>query len=287
MVLTFDVFLSMMAQGFIQRAFIIGIVVALLSSVLSVFIVLKRISLIGDGLAHTAFGGLALGYYLDLVPLWVAGVIVILGSIGITKVTRSSKISGDAAVAIFLQLGLASGIVLLSLARGFGFSLESLLFGSILLVSGDQILYAVIVLAATLIVVFIFFKELVYTIFDETQAKASGIKTWFFDYLISILAGMAIIVSIPIVGVLLISALLVLPAVTSMQVSSSFRQTVILSPVVGLLSVILGLCASVILDTASGATIVLVGLALFLLSVLIKRTFITKRYESVRTEGGT
>ena len=287
MVLTFDAFLSMMAQGFIQRAFIIGIVVAMLSSVLSIFIVLKRISLIGDGLAHTAFGGLALGYYLDLVPLWVAGVIVILGSIGITKVTRSSKISGDAAVAIFLQLGLASGIVLLSLARGFGFSLESLLFGSILLVSGDQILYAVIVLAATLIVVFIFFKELVYTIFDETQAKASGIKTWFFDYLISILAGMAIIVSIPIVGVLLISALLVLPAVTSMQVSSSFKQTVILSPVVGLLSVILGLCASVILDTASGATIVLVGLALFLLSVLIKRTFITKRYESVRTEGGT
>ena len=285
MVLTFDAFLSMMAQGFIQRAFIIGIVVAMLSSVLSVFIVLKRISLIGDGLAHTAFGGLALGYYLDLVPLWVAGVIVILGSIGITKVTRSSKISGDAAVAIFLQLGLASGIVLLSLARGFGFSLESLLFGSILLVSGDQILYAVIVLAATLIVVFIFFKELVYTIFDETQAKASGIKTWFFDYLISILAGMAIIVSIPIVGVLLISALLVLPAVTSMQVSSSFKQTVILSPVVGLLSVILGLWASVILDTASGATIVLVGLALFLLSVLIKRTFITKRYESVRTEG--
>ena len=287
MVLTFDAFLSMMAQGFIQRAFIIGIVVAMLSSVLSIFIVLKRISLIGDGLAHTAFGGLALGYYLDLVPLWVAGVIVILGSIGITKVTRSSKISGDAAVAIFLQLGLASGIVLLSLACGFGFSLESLLFGSILLVSGDQILYAVIVLAATLIVVFIFFKELVYTIFDETQAKASGIKTWFFDYLISILAGMAIIVSIPIVGVLLISALLVLPAVTSMQVSSSFKQTVILSPVVGLLSVILGLCASVILDTASGATIVLVGLALFLLSVLIKRTFITKRYESVRTEGGT
>ncbi|MGD0177188.1 MAG: metal ABC transporter permease [Candidatus Bathyarchaeia archaeon] len=285
MVLTFDAFLSMMAQGFIQRAFIIGIVVALLSSVLSIFIVLKRISLIGDGLAHTAFGGLALGYYLDLVPLWVAGVIVILGSIGITKVTRSSKISGDAAVAIFLQLGLASGIVLLSLARGFGFSLESLLFGSILLVSGDQILYAVIVLAATLIVVFIFFKELVYTIFDETQAKASGIKTWFFDYLISILAGMAIIVSIPIVGVLLISALLVLPAVTSMQVSSSFKQTVILSPVVGLLSVILGLWASVILDTASGATIVLVGLALFLLSVLIKRTFITKRYESVRREG--
>jgi zinc transport system permease protein len=287
MAITLDAFLSMLAQGFIQRAFIIGIVVALLSSVLSIFVVLKRISLIGDGLAHTSFGGLALGYYLDIFPLWVASVVVILGSIGITKVTRSSKISGDAAVAIFLQLGLASGIVLLSLARGFGINLESLLFGSILLVSVDQILYAGLVLAITLALVLIFFKELVYTTFDETQARASGIKTWFFDYLVSILAGMAIIVSIPIVGVLLISALLVLPAVTSTQISSSFKQTVILSPLFGLVSVILGLCASIILDTASGATIVLVGLVIFLLALSAKKAIRAKRYEPVRAEGGT
>ncbi|MGA2461228.1 MAG: metal ABC transporter permease [Candidatus Bathyarchaeia archaeon] len=286
MVITLDTFLLMLAQGFVQRAFIIGIVVAFLSSLLSIFIVLKRISLIGDGLAHTAFGGLALGYYLDILPLWVAGVVVILGSIGITKVTRSSKVSGDAAVAIFLQLGLASGIVLLSLSRGFGVNLESLLFGSILLVSIDQILSAVLALAITSALVLIFFKELVYTTFDETQAKAAGIKTWFFDYLVSILAGMAIIVSIPIVGVLLISALLVLPAVTSTQISGSFKQTVILSPLFGLLSVILGLCASIILDTASGATIVLVGLILFLISLFAKNVIIAKRYEARQVKLG-
>jgi len=286
MVITLDTFLLMLAQGFVQRAFIIGIVVAFLSSLLSIFIVLKRISLIGDGLAHTAFGGLALGYYLDILPLWVAGVVVILGSIGITKVTRSSKVSGDAAVAIFLQLGLASGIVLLSLSRGFGVNLESLLFGSILLVSIDQILSAVLALAITSALVLIFFKELVYTTFDETQAKAAGIKTWFFDYLVSILAGMAIIVSIPIVGVLLISALLILPAVTSTQISGSFKQTVILSPLFGLLSVILGLCASIILDTASGATIVLVGLILFLISLFAKNVIIAKRYEARQVKLG-
>lgn len=281
-----DAFFSMLSQGFIQRAFVIGIVVALLSSILSVFIVLKRISLIGDGLAHTAFGGLALGYYLDVFPLWVAGLVVILGSIGITKVTRSSRISGDAAVAIFLQLGLASGIMLLSLSRGYGLNLESLLFGSILLVSFDQILSAVVVLAITVVLVFVFFKELVYTTFDETQARASGIRTWFFDYLVSILAGMAIIVSIPIVGVLLISALLVLPAVTSTQISNSFKQTVILSPLFGLLSVILGLCASIILDTASGATIVLVGLAIFLVALVTRRVILAKRYELGQAEVG-
>ena len=243
---------------------------AFLSSLLSVFIVLRKVSLIGDGLAHTAFGGLALGYYLNLVPLWIAGGTVVLGSIGITRAMRS-KISGDAAVALFLQLGLASGIVLLSLARGFGVNLESLLFGSILLVSNDQIFYALLVLCTTLTFIFLFYKELVYSTFDEVQAKASGIRTSFFEYSIGILAGIAIIVSIPIVGVLLISALLVLPTITSIQLSNSLRQTLILSPIFGLLSVVLGLIASIILDTASGATIVLVGLAIFLFALTIKR----------------
>ncbi|MGD0550627.1 MAG: metal ABC transporter permease [Candidatus Bathyarchaeia archaeon] len=267
---TLDAFFTMMAQGFIQRAFVIGIIVALLSSILSVFIVLKRISLIGDGLAHTAFGGLALGYYLGFLPLWVAGGIVILGSIGITKAMRS-KVSGDAAVAVFLELGLASGIFLLSLARGYGINLESLLFGSILLVTFEQMLYALLVLGLTFAFVLVFYKELAYSTFDEVQARAAGIRTWFFDYSVGVFAGIAIIVSIPIVGVLLISALLVLPALTSVQISKSLRQTVLLSPVFGLLSVVLGLIASVITDTASGATIVLVGLAIFIVTLAVTR----------------
>lgn len=270
---TLDSFFSLLLAGFIQRAFIISIIIAILSSILSIFIVLKKISLIGDGLAHTAFGGLALGYFLGVVPLWVAGVVVVFGSLGITKAIRSTKISGDAAVAVFLQLGLASGIVLLSLARGFGINLESLLFGSVLLVSLDQIITALLILAVTLGVIFLFFKELVYVTFDETQARASGIKTWFFDYLISVLAGIVVIVSIPIVGVLLISALLVLPALTSIQVAGSFRQTVILSPIFGLITVIFGLFVSIILDAAPGGTIVLTGLAIFALVLITKRTW--------------
>jgi zinc transport system permease protein len=222
-------------------------------------------------LAHTAFGGLALGYYLNLIPLWVAGVVVVLGSIGITKAIRSTKISGDAAVAVFLQLGLAAGIVLLSLARGFGVNLESILFGSILLVNSDQIIAALIIVVITLGMIFVFFKELVYVTFDETQARASGIKTWFFDYLISVLAAIVVIVAIPIVGVLLISALLVLPALTSIQLAKSFRQTVILSPVIGLITVISGLLVSIVIDAAPGATIVLTGLAILAIAIIAKR----------------
>ena len=254
--------LELLRAGFIQRAFLISIIIAVLCSILSIFIVLKKISLIGDGLAHTAFGGLALGYYVGLIPLWVAGVTVVLGSIGITKAMRSTKISSDAAVAVFLQLGLAAGIVLLSVARGFGINLESLLFGSVLLVDVDQIITAAVIAAITLGLIFLFFKELVYVTFDETQARAAGIKTWFFDYLISVLAGIVVIVAIPIVGVLLISALLVLPALISTQVAKSFRQTVILSPIMGVITVTLGLLISIIIDAAPGGTIVLTGLAI-------------------------
>lgn len=278
-----DSLLTLLQAGFIQRAFMISIIIAVLSSVLSIFIVLKRISLIGDGLAHTAFGGLALGYYLNIIPLWAAGVTVVLGSLGITKAMRSTKISGDAAVAVFLQLGLAAGIVLISVARGFGINLESLLFGSVLLVNLDQIIGALIVAAITLGVISMFFKELVYVTFDETQAKAAGIRTWFFDYLISVLAGIVVIVAIPIVGVLLISALLVLPALTSTQLSKSFRQTVILSPIIGLITVVSGLFISILIDAAPGGTIVLTGLAILGIIFAAKRiqSFIKNR---TRTE---
>jgi len=268
--ITLDV-LSLLQAPFIQRAFIISIIIAILSSILSIFIVLKKISLIGDGLSHTAFGGLALGYYLSVFPLWIAGITVVLGSIGINKALRSTKISGDAAVAVFLQLGLAGGITLLSLARGFGVNLESLLFGSILIVNMDQIITAAFVAAISLSIIFLFFKEMVYITFDETQARAAGIKTWVFDYLLSILAGVVVIIAIPIVGVLLISALLVLPALISTQVTKSFKQTVILSPIIGLITVVLGILLSVVIDAAPGGTIVLTGLAILSIVFISKK----------------
>jgi zinc transport system permease protein len=276
MMIILDSLLSLLQAGFVQRAFIISVIIAVLCSVLSIFIVLKKISLIGDGLAHTAFGGIALGYYLNFIPLWVAGITVVLGSLGITKAIRSTKISSDAAVAVFLQLGLAGGIVLISVARGFGISLESLLFGSVLLVDYGQITMALAIAAITLGIIFLFFKELVYVTFDETQAKASGIRTWFFDYLISVLSGIVVIVAIPIVGILLISSLLVLPALASTQIAKSFRQTIILSPIIGLLTVTIGLLLSLIIDSAPGGTIVITGIVILAIAFASKKIRGTK-----------
>jgi zinc transport system permease protein len=266
-----DQVFSLLSYGFVQRAFLIGVLVALLCSLLSVFIVLKNVSLIGDGLAHTAFGGLAIGYYIGFVPLWTAGIFVVLGSMGITKVSRSAKIPSDAAVAVFLTLGLASGILFLGLGRGFGINLESLLFGSILFANVEQILIAAIILIVATISILFAEGKLVYTTFSESQAQAAGIRTEVFDYLVSILTGVAVIVSIPIAGILLIAALLVLPGLTSIQVARSFRQTMILSPVFGLASVVLGIFISLILDVAPGATIVLSGLGILLAVVAFRK----------------
>jgi zinc transport system permease protein len=254
---------SFLNQPFIQRAFAIGIIIAVTTSVLSVFVVLKRVSLLGDGLAHSTYGGLALGFYLGLPPLWVGSAVAVLSALGITKSQRTKKIPGDAAVALFLVLGLGGGTVLISLSRGYGFKLESLLFGSILLVTPEQIYAALVFLVLVLSVVFALFKELAFITFDETQAMAAGMRTWLYDYLFSVLAGITVIISVPVVGVLLIAALLVLPGLTGLQISRSLRQSVTLSLLFGVLSVILGLVGSIILDTASGAMIVIAALAVF------------------------
>jgi zinc transport system permease protein len=256
--------IQFLAQPFIQRAFIIGIIIAVLTSILSVFVVLKRVSLLGDGLAHSSYGGLALGLYLGIPPLWGGAVVAVLASLGITKSQRTRKIPPDAAVALFLVLGLGFGTVLIILSHAYGFNLESLLFGSILLVTPLQIYQALAVLVVALAVVFAIFKELVFVTFDETQARAAGVRTWVYDYLFSIIAGVSVIISVPVVGVLLIAALLVLPGLTSLQVSRSFRQTVVLSVIIGILSVVLGLLGSIVLDTASGAMIVIASLGVFI-----------------------
>jgi zinc transport system permease protein len=256
--------ISFLNQPFIQRAFAIGIIIAVISSVLSVFVVLKKVSLLGDGLAHASYGGLALGLYIGVPPFWVGSVVAVLSALGITKSQRTKRIPGDAAVALFLVLGLGAGTVLISLSRSYGFNLESLLFGSILLVTPEQIYEALLFLMLALSLVVILFKELAFITFDETQAMAAGIRTWVYDYLFSVLTGVAVIISIPVVGVLLVAALLVLPGLASLQVSRSLRQSMFVSVAFGVLSVILGMLGSIILDTASGAMIVIAALGIFL-----------------------
>ena len=256
--------------GFIQRALISGIAVAVSCSVIGLFLVLRRQSLYGDALSHVAFGGIAIGLFTNVYPIWTAFAVSILASLGITKLKQSTNIPGDSAVAVLLSAGLATGVVLIGLSGGFSLDLYSFLFGSILLISyNDQLM----ILALSLIVLAIMYKiyrKLMYIAFDEEQAKVSGIDVIKLNYLFIVLASVTVITSVRLVGVLLISSLIVIPNITAMMFGKGFKKTLLISIFTAVLSVIGGIVISYVMNLAPGGTIVIISVAVFLAVISTK-----------------
>ena len=196
--------------GFMQRALVSGIAVAISCSVIGLFLVLRRQSLYGDALSHVAFGGIAVGLFANISPIWMAFIVSILASLGITKLRQSAKISADSAVAVLLSSGLAIGVVLIGLAGGFSLDLYSFLFGSILLISSQDQTMILTITAIVLIIMYKIYRKLMYIAFDEEQANVSGIDVAKLNYLFIVLASVTVITSLRLVGVLLISSLIVI-----------------------------------------------------------------------------
>jgi zinc transport system permease protein len=262
--------LEILSYEFMQRAIIAGVLIALTAPVVGIFMVLKRMSLIGDTLAHTAFAGVALGTFLNVLPLWSSLIVTVLSAVGIVKTKQSAKISGDAVLAVFFSMGLALGIVLLSLST-VSFNVTSLLFGSILLVGWDDLLVILIISASVLVSVFLLYKELFYVTLDEDLAKASGLSVTKYNYLLTILTGVMVVASLRIVGALLVPALLVIPALAAMQISRSFKQTFFLAIAFALISVLAGIFLSVYVSVPPGGTIVLTSIVIFVVTLYSKR----------------
>ena len=187
--------------GFMQRALITGLAVAVTCSVIGLFLVLRRQSLFGDAISHVAFGGIAIGLFINLYPIWTAFIVSIFGALGITKLRESTKIPPDSAIAVLLTSGLAVGVVLIGLAGGFTLDLYSFLFGSILLVSPQDTLTILVLSAAVLSIISVIYRKLLYVTFDEQQAKVSGIQVTNLNYLFIVLASITVITSIRLVGV--------------------------------------------------------------------------------------
>jgi len=205
--------LEILSYGFMQRAIISGIAIAILCSVVGLFLVLRRYSLFGDAIAHSSFGGIALGLMVGVYPLWTAYAVSLGSALVITRIRNRFKISGDASVAVLLSAGIAIGLVLISLSGGFTIDIFSFLFGSILLVSTNDTILILGLTGVILVVILLLYRQLVYSTFNEEQAKVSGIPVEKINYLIVFLAGITVITSIQLVGILLISALFVIPNV--------------------------------------------------------------------------
>lgn len=256
--------LEILEAGFIQRSLITGIAVAVVCSAVGLFLVLRRHSLFGDALSHMAFGGIAVGLFTNIYPIWTAIIVSVLAALGMTKLRQSTKVPPDAAVAVLLSSGLALGIVLVSISGGFSVDLFSFLFGSILLVSPDEVYMILGLSAGIMAILLLFYRKFMYIAFDEEQAKVSGLQVSKLNYLFIVLASITVIASIRLVGILLISSLIVIPNITAMLFGKGFKKTALISGMIGVFSVVAGVLISYEANIATGGTIVLVLVMTFL-----------------------
>ena len=274
--------LDILQFAFVQRALVTGIAVAIICSALGLFLVLRRHSLFGDALSHVAFGGIAIGLFTNVYPIWTAIVVSVLAALGMTKLRESARIPPDATVAVLLSAGLAFGVVLISISEErLSVDLFSFLFGSILLVSTDEVLIILALSAGIMAILIPLYKRFMYITFDEDQAKVSGLAVSKLNYLFIVLASIAVITSIRLVGILLISSLIVLPNITAMLLGKGFRKTAVISASMAASSVVAGILISYAANIATGGTIVLVLVVMFLATLGITR--IQKRTTQVES----
>ncbi|MBI5817121.1 MAG: metal ABC transporter permease [Candidatus Yonathbacteria bacterium] len=254
---------------FMVRAFAAGLAIAVVAPVIGMFLVVRRYSLMADTLAHVSLAGVAIGLLLGLNPVITAIIASIIASIGIERLRTTKRMLGESVLALFLSGSLAIAVILLSLAKGFNMNLFSYLFGSISVVSPLD-LYLTLGLAVLLILVVKFlYKEFFFLSFDTDLARASGVRTKTLALILTALAAVTVSLSIRVVGVLLIGALMVIPVISAMQFGRGFRNTMLISIVFSVISVISGLFLSFYWNIASGGAIVVVALVIFLLSLLL------------------
>jgi len=254
---------------FMQRALIAGTLVGFLSSYYGVFIVQRGLGFLGSGLAHAAFGGVALGLLLNQEPLWIAVPFTVFVAVGITYVKDKTNLGGDTTIGIFFSVSMALGIIFIFLKRQYTSDAFTYLFGSILSVTLVDIIVPAILILITLLLS-PFWKRWAYSSFDRELAQSDRIPVQLDDYLLSVLIAVTIVVSIKVVGIVLIAAFLVIPPATSRLMNKSFSKMTFVSIIIGVFTAIIGLWISYYLDVPSGATIILIQAALFFLVMIFK-----------------
>ncbi len=263
--------LEMFEYEFMQRAFVAGILIAILASVSGIFIVLKRYSMMSETLAHSALVGVAVGLVAGFNPLWMAVVVAVSSAWLIEYLRASFSLYSDSILAIILSGSLAIAVIIVSLGGAFNNSLFSYLFGSVLSVSNDDLIAIIVFGSIALALLLVFSKELYFIAYDEEVARVSGIRVKMLNFLLVTVVAIVIALSIRVVGSLLIGALMVIPTVSALQYRVGFLQTSLISLFFALFSVSLGMTLSFHFSLPSGATIVLCVLVIFILSLIVNK----------------
>lgn len=258
-----EVLMEMFSYAFLVRAFIVGLLVALCSSMLGVSLVLKRYSMIGDGLSHVGFGALVIATALNAAPLVVAIPVVVVAAFLLLRLNESSLIKGDAAIALVSTGSLAIGVLVVSLTTGMNVDVCNYMFGSILAMSKADV-YLSITLSIIVLILFIFFYNKVFAItFDETFAKATGVNVGFYKMLLALLTALTIALGMRLMGALLISSLIIFPALTAMRLCHSFKKVMIHAAFISVFCFFCGLVMSYVYATPTGASVVAINIVMF------------------------
>ena len=264
-----DTLIEMLSYPFMVRAFIVGALVALCSALLGVSLVLKRYSMIGDGLSHVGFGALAVATALNAAPLAVAIPVVILAAVLLLRISGNSQIKGDAAIALISTSSLAVGVMVISLSTGMNTDVYNYMFGSILAMSREDVVLSV-VLSVIVLVLFVFFYQKIFAIaFGGTFAQATGVKAGLYNTLIAVLTAVTIVLGMRMMGALLISSLIIFPALTSMRVCRTFRGVVISAAAVSVVCFVAGITVSYLCATPAGASVVMANIAALVIYAVI------------------
>ncbi|CAI8184663.1 MAG: Manganese transport system membrane protein MntB [Candidatus Nitrosopelagicus brevis] len=271
--------LEALSYTFMQKALVAGIAVGIICSFMGTFLVLRRYSLFGDGIAHVAFGGISVGLFLGVFPLWTAFIVSIFGGLGLQKLRQSTKISGDSAVAVVLVSGLAVGVILVSSSGGFSVDLFSFLFGSILLISNEDTIMILAISAGIIATLTLLQKQFLHLTFNEEQAKLGGLRTTLLNYAFVVLASITVVTSMRLVGILLISALIVVPNITAMMFGKGFKKTVFISMSIAVISVVSGILVSYSFNVAPSGTIVVIAVGILVGTLILKSTGLLQKVD--------
>ncbi len=264
-------FWELWQYSFFQRALVAGFFLALAAAPLGLFLILRKDAMLGHGLTHIAFAGVAAALFFDLLPFPVALLAAAGAAFLILKIRERAGLYGDTAVAIFSSLGMALGIVLASVARNFNVNLLSFLFGNILAVSDLELYGSVGLALAVAITIWLFYYELLFATFDEESARAAGLPVARLDALLAVLVAVTVVIGMKIVGLLLVSALMVIPGASALQLASSFRKCSLLAAFFGVVSVTGGLFLAATLNWPASGAIVLTSGVIFVLAAGLNR----------------
>lgn len=265
--------INMLSYHFMQRALLVGILVSLCAALLGVSLVLKRYSMIGDGLSHVGFGALAVASAFNLAPLAVTVPVVVIAAILLLRLRDNAAVKGDSAIAMISSSALAIGVITVSLTSGMNTEVSSYMFGSILSLSRDDAVLSAILSIAVLTLFILFYPRLFAVTFDEDFSKATGTKTEIYNTLLAVLTAVTVVIGMRMMGALLISSLIIFPALSAMKVCRSFKSVVVCSAAISVICFVAGIVFSYFLETPTGASIVVADLAAFVICSILHKYY--------------